>query len=196
MHFIEDTEDEDFETEVFWKEDFKKILREKVPERLCNVFTENKNFFGIYEKQYLKQFKKYGRFVNAIANMTEIGCENGSDDAFNEIYISFRLQSRLPKVKRYARFFWPTVMTPEISKLVHEAIIDEYGNESSYQADYDAHYSQWYSTFDFFLNQIAQYAISSMEMGADDMLGQIYRAFVLKLPLPIPRRRPRRLKGW
>ena len=196
MHYIDDTEDEDSAAELFWKEEFKKVLREKISIVIFNEITKNSSFKGIYKKQYHHIFPTYDEFVSLIAGMVEIGSENGSDDAFNEIYSAFKIQGPLPEARRYARYYWPKALIPEISKEVNKAIVDEYSKETSYQADYKEHYSRIYPDFGTFLDQVAEPVVVGAINGADEMLGKIYRAFLLSLPLPPARRRPRQLKGW
>jgi hypothetical protein len=196
MHFIEDTEDEDSAAELFWKEEYKKVLREKISIVIYDEITKNSSFKGIYKKQYRHIFRAYYEFIILIAGMVEIGSENGSDEAFNEIYSAFKIQGPLPEPRRHARHYWPKALTPEISKEVHEAIVDEYSKETSYQADYEEHYSRIYPDFRTFLDQIAELVVVGAINGTDEMLGKIYRAFLLSLPLPPARRRPRQLKGW
>jgi len=196
MHFIADTEEEDYAAELFWKEDFKKVIREKVPKVIFDELTKKNAFKGVYRKKYCKEFANYEGFVETIGSKVAIGAENGADDAFDEIYSAFRGQIALPCSRKYARYLWPCAMTAEIKKGVHNSIFREYSQEISYLADYEEHYYKAFPSFHAFIHRISAFVVVGSANGADDMLTEIYRCFLRWLPLPPSRRQPRRLKGW
>lgn len=196
MHFPEDTEQEDSVGEIFWNEDFKKILREELPNTIYSEMVGDSGFQCIYESEYSELFSNYEAFILSISSIIEIGCENGADIAFDDIYLAFRNHSALRMTPRYYRYFRPQIPPAEMLEEVKDAVIAEYSNEKSYLADYDDFYCQLYPTFSAFLKQVAELVVTGVVNGADDMVCRIYRCFVLKAPLPAARRRPKRLKGW
>ncbi len=196
MHFMEDSEQEDSVGEVFWKEDFKKIIRDKLPKAVFSRMMEDPGLVNVYERLYGDVFSSYEAFVRAVSSMIEIGCENGADEAFDDLYFAFRNHYRLPEARGCIRCFWPGIPPSELLQEVNESVISEYGNEPSYLADYRDYYSGIYPTLSSFLNQVAGLVVSGAREGADRTIGRMYRSFLTGLPLPPSRRRPRRLKGW
>lgn len=196
MHFMPDTEDADSAAESFWPEGFKEVIRREVGKVIVAELSEGKRFRRVYEQRYSEKYPDFDRFTNRIADMVVIGSERGADDAFDEVYAAFRDESPVPDPRRYARYFWPETFLHAIEKSVHQAIVDEYGQERSYKHAYDVHSPRKFSDFEEFLNAIADLVVAGAENGADDMVGEIYKSFLTLSPLPPARRRPKRLKGW
>jgi hypothetical protein len=196
MHFIEDTEQEDSVGELFWKEDYKKILREKLPKTILLEMMEDPGLNSIYERLYTDTFSSYEAFIRAISSIVTIGCENGADEAFDDIYLAFAAHSPLPEARRFSEYCWSEISTAEMTREVKESLISEYGAETSFISDYEDYYSHIYPKFSAFMNTVAEFVVAGATNGADDMVGRLYRSFILELPLPPARRRPKRLKGW
>jgi hypothetical protein len=196
MHFMEDTEQEDSVGELFWGENFKKILKDKLPKAIFEEMIDDRGLMNVYERLYGGLFSSYEAFVRAASSMIEIGCENGADRAFDDIYFAFRNHLPLPETRRCFSYFWPRVPSSDLLQEVNESLIAEYRKEVSYLADYRDYYSQIYPTFSSFLDRVAELVVSGTRDGADGTIGQMYRCFMLGLPLPPSRRRARRLKGW
>jgi hypothetical protein len=196
MHFMEDTEQEDSVGELFWGEKFKKILKDKLPNALLAEMIGDRGLADVYERMYGDIFSSHEAFIRAASSMIEIGCENGADEAFDDIYFAFHNHFPLPEARRCFTYLWSGMPSPELLQEVRESVISEYGSEASYIADYRDYYVRVYPTFSSFLDGVADLVVSGVRDGTDRTLGRMYRSFLLGLPLPPSRRRPRRLKGW
>jgi hypothetical protein len=97
MHFMEDTEQEDAVGEFFWKEDYKKILKERLPKAILLETTEDPGFKRVYEELYGDTFSSFEAFNRIVSSIIEIGCENGADDAFDDVYLAFKAHHPLPR---------------------------------------------------------------------------------------------------
>ena len=196
MHFIEDTEQEDSVGELFWKEDYKKVLREKLPKTILSEMMDDPGLESFYESLYTDNFSSYEAFIRAIASIVTIGSENGADEAFDDIYLAFAAHGSLPEARRFAEYCWPEIPTAEMIEEVKDSLVSEYGAETSFISDYEDYYSQIYPHFTEFMKTIAEFVMIGAINGADGVARRLYQSFILELPLPPARRRPRRLKGW
>jgi len=196
MHFIEDTEQEDAVGELFWKEDYKNILREKLPKIILSEMMEDPGLKNVYERLYTDTFSSHEAFIRTISSIVTVGSENGADEAFDDIYLAFAAHSPLPEAGRFSEYCWCDIPSANLIRELKESLISEYGAETSFISDYEDYYSHMYFQFSAFMNAIAEFVVAGATNGADDMVGRLYRSFVFELPLPPARRRPKRLKGW
>ncbi len=65
MHFMEDTEQEDSVGELFWGENFKKILRDKLPKAIFLKMMEEPGLVNVYERLYGGIFSSHEAFIRA-----------------------------------------------------------------------------------------------------------------------------------
>jgi hypothetical protein len=193
MHDIPDTEDADAESERFWPEGYKDILWSELMPGFTGRILEADAFRSSYEQNYKKEFRTYEEWISRLGEMVAIGAENGSDKIFDEIYTAFSHGSPLPRLRPYARYFWPDIFNDEITKHLQEQLRDEYKAFHPYEHIYKDHYQELFS-FDGFIDAIADLVAVGARKGADDMLGTIYRAFLGSGQLPIARRRPKRIR--
>jgi len=129
--------------------------------------------------------------------MVVVGAERGADEAFDELNAMLLSDSSLPlpEAQRSARRLWPEPFTEGVRKRVHQAIVEEYGQEQAYINAYEDQLQERYSDLDKFMGEIAELVLIGAENGADDMLCEIYKSFLFNAPLPPARRHPKRLKG-
>ena len=197
MHDLIDTEEEDAAAERFWPEGFKQIIREQVGKLIINELKERNSFRQTYEERYSDRYPDFDKFIERIADMVVIGAENGVDDAFDDIHAAFQMETPLPDSLRYAHYFWPQGLSDEIKRRIHTTIVEEYTQERYYQGQFKNANEDWperYSDFSRFLDEVAELVVTGAVNGADDILEEIYRAFMLSGPLPPARRHPKRLK--
>ena len=196
MHFMPDTEDEDSAAETFWPEGYKQVIRDTVSAWVRTQLNGGSNFQDIYQKQYSERYSNQEEFLNKLSDMVAIGAENGADDAFDEIVEAFLSEAALPAMRKYAHYTSPEALSDPIKEQLRQVIIDEYSQDNIYCYAYQVGYQSKISTFDQYINMIADLVITGAINGADDMLGAIYRTFYDHGPLLPARRYPRRLKMW
>ncbi len=199
MHDMIDTDEADAAAERFWPEGFKQIIREEVGKLIGKELKQRKSFHQVYERRFSDKYADFDKFVERIADMVVIGAENGADDAFDDIYAAFQMETPLPDSLEYARHLWPPGLNNDIRRQIRKNVIEEYGKERYYQRQYKNANEDWpdrYSNIGRFLDEIARLVVTGAANGADDMLEEIYEAFLLSGPLPAARRRPKRLKIW
>lgn len=194
MHFFVLTEAEENVEEKFWPEGFKKIIRTEVEKTIFDQVTKGHSFNKTYQAYYSTAHNEYTDFVANLARIVAIGAENGAEEMFDEIYSITENKSDLPEIRMYARYHWPNALTKELESEIEYAIIGEYRQEEAYSRTYQDHFKEKYKDFNEFLSAIARLVTAGAVNGADDTLGKIYQAFLKHEPLPIARRRPRRLK--
>lgn len=196
MHFMPDTEEEDFEAETYWPESYKRIIREDVHQLLCAQLGKGNRLRHVYEQQYSPSYPDLNQFTNRIAGVLVIGAENGTDDAFDGVISSFLTESPLPKAQSYARYLWPQVFSTEIQRKLQQSVVDEYSQDNVYLYAYLVGYRGSFPEFEQFIDYISHLVVTGAMNGADDMLERIYNSFMISSPLPPARRHPRRLRSW
>jgi len=195
VHFLPNTDDSDAAAESFWPENYKEVIREDVC-RLLRVHLNGMKLSRIYKLQYSQEYASLSQFVDRVADMVTIGAENGTDDAFDDIYTAFLTESPLPEVRQYALYFLRRAFPRRVQKVIHQSVVNEYSQERVYRYAYEVGYQGAYRSFAEFITNVAQLVVVGAVNGADDMLGRIYRSFVTRCPLPPARRHPKRLKSW
>lgn len=193
MHDLPDTDDADASAERFWPEGYKNIIRTGLSRSFADLMIAAGAFRAIYDSSYQDRFEAYEAFVGRLAEMVVIGAENGVDLILAEVYDAFRDNSPLPDNRRYARYFWPEAFHEELKKDLASKAFDEFDNHHAYVHLYEDHYKSDLP-FNEFISRITDLVVSGAVNGADDALGDIYRAFIDRAPLPTFRRRPKRLR--
>ena len=191
MHFIPDTSEEDFSLEIFWKEDYKKIFSNDIGK----IFKEKMESMESFKNKKIEK-KNFEKYLENICNFLIISLENGSDEAFDIIYESFREKKKIPKRNKYSNVLWPEIFTDEILQKFETSIFEEYSNEISYKEEYKEHYSYFYSSYNEFIFEISKLVINSTFNAGEDAKAEIFTAMILKFPPPKGRRKAKRLKGW
>lgn len=193
MHDLPDTDDADASAEKFWPEGYKNVLRTDLKQAFVDMVIACGAFRTFYESSYNDRFDDYESFVDRLAEMVVIGAENGVDFVLGEVYNAFRKNSSLPDKRYYAQYFWPEVFNEDFRKVLASKAFDEFDNHHAYVHIHEDHYES-NLPFDEFIAQIADLVVMGAVNGADDALGDIYRAFLDRAPLPTARRRPRALR--
>ena len=195
MHFFPDTSETDAAAESYWAENFKQVIRNDFRQHIGTQLDDGK-LRHIYQQRYSLEYSNLDEFVNRMADMVTISAENGTDAAFDDIYTAFLTESPLPEVRKYAIYLLPGAFPKIIQWNIHQAIINEYRQETVYQYAYKIGYQNIFDTFYKFIDRVAELIVNGAIMGADDMLEKIYRSFITRRPFPPARRNPRRLKTW
>ena len=185
----------DAAAESFWKEDFKRVLRDDYRQHIDGLLG-NGTLAYIYKRRFKQDYRYKQQFIDRIVDMMTIGAENGADAAMDDIFNAFLTESRLPQARRYASYLLPEALPPALEKKVHDAVIEEYGREKVFRHAYRVGYKGDFRSFALFISKIADIAVAGVLKGADDMLGRIYGAFWKKTPLTPARRNPKRLRSW
>jgi hypothetical protein len=196
MHFMPDTEDEDSAAETFWPEGYKQLIRDRVPVLVKEQLLKTRPFEGVYHQGYKEKFSDHAQFLEKIADMVAVGTENGADDAFDEIIDSFLKEAPLPPLRAYARNTEPAALSEDLKQVLRRSIIEEYSKDNIYVYAYGVGYTKTFSTFDAYINFIADLVVTGAMNGANDVLENIYRSFFKLSPILPARRHPRRLKVW
>ena len=194
MHFFVLTKAEENIEEKYWPEGFKKVIRVEVEKTVSGHLTQNRSFIESFQAYYATAYSDYADFIAQLAHTVAIGAENGADAIFDEIYSIAGNKTDLPQVRVYARYFWPNVLTKELKDGIEYAIIGEYRQEEAYSRTYEDHFKDKYRDFNEFLSAIAALVTSGAVNGADDAIGRAYQALMKYEPIPIIRKRPKRLK--
>lgn len=197
MHFMPDTDDADSTDEKFWPDGFKEAIRNDVAQAIVAALGGGKRFRKVYEQRFCGRYPDFDQFARRIADMVVIGAERGADDSFDEINAVFVTDSSrpLPEPRRHARHLWPGPLPDGVRKSVHQAIVGEYSQEQAYKHAYEDQLPGRYRDFAGFMDEVAEFVVVGVESGADDMLSEIYKSFLVCAPLPPARRHPKRLKG-
>ncbi len=196
MHFMPDTEDEDSAAEKFWPEGYKQVIREDVHRTVATQLGRKRRFRRVYRQGYSELFSSYEEFLDKVADMVAIGAENGADDAFDEVVDSLMEEEALPELRRYTGYFWPNALPRDVREELHRVIVDEYSQDDVYRFSYSVGYKNDFTTFDDYINRVAELVENGAMNGANDTLEGIYRSFMeLNRLMPV-RRYPRRLKMW
>ena len=196
MHFMPDTEDEDSAAETFWPEGYKQIIREDVPILVRKELLKEKPFASVYEQGYKAKFLDHTQFLEKIVDMVAVGAENGADDSFDTIIDAFLTEASLPQLRAYAHYTPLLTLTEELKQKLKENIIVEYSKDNVYIHAYKVGYTKRYSSFDEYINNIANLIIIGTMNGANDVLENMYHSFMRLAPIIPVRRHPRRLKMW
>lgn len=193
MHDLPDTDDADASAERFWPEKYKTIIREGLKRSFAELVFAAAAFRTVYVSSYRDRFNSYEDFVERLAEMVVIGAENGVDLILSEVYDAFRSDSPLPGGRYYARYLWPEAFTEELKRELTAGAFEEFDNHHAYVHIHEDHYKSGLP-FHEFIERISGLVVNGAVNGADDTLGNIYRAFIDRAPLPTVRRRPRQLR--
>jgi hypothetical protein len=195
MHYLPDTSEADAASETFWPENYKKVIREYF-RRAIGVRLSGEDLRHVYEKLYSSELPDLSQFTERLADMVTIGAENGTDDVFDDIYSSFLTEAPLPYLRKDAHPVLPDAFPADVEERIRRAVIADYEPEKVFRHAYKVGYQRTYTTYDDFINRVADLIVAGAKLGADDMVRRLYRSFLNRLPLPPARRHPKRLKSW
>lgn len=193
MHEMPDTEGADAAAERLWPEGYKQRIRRAVTRRVVESLSEAGAFEQIYQRHYTAVLESYQSFVERLAEIVTIGAENGTDGAFGEIHAAMRNGRDLPLARVRARYLWPEPYDEELKTELRFEITAEYRDSHALEHLHEDHYLGKLG-FEDFISRAAELLVVGGINGADDSLAAAYRAFLAGSPLPMARRRPRRIQ--
>jgi len=193
MHEMPDTEGADAASERLWPEGYKHRIRHAVTQRMVDKLTEAGAFEQVYESHYTAVLESYPSFVERVAEIVTIGAENGTDGAFGEIQSAMRRGLDPPLARVRVRYLWPEPFDEELKAELRHEITAEYRESHALEHLHEDHYLGKLE-FEDFINRAAELLVVGGINGADDSLAAAYRAFLAGSPLPMARRRPRRIQ--
>ena len=194
MHDVVDTEDFDSFREHYWPDRFKEVVRGKLAAAVKDILDSDKAFASLYEENYQRNLSTYQRLIQRIAEAAVIGAENGADDAFAEIDRAIDEKGKMPAPRIRPRPLLP-VFDDAFRKECAQAIYDEYSPDHFFEHEYE-HCAAHIPNFSTFMHDIAKLVTEGVVNGADEILAEVYRSLFYRLPLPVARRYPKRLKHW
>jgi len=194
MHDVVDTEDFDAFREHYWPDRFKEVIREKLAAAVKDILESDKAFAALYGESYKRNLSTYQRLIQRIAEAAVIGAENGADDVFAEIDKAIDEKGRLPAARIRPRPLIP-VFDDALRNECTQAILDEYSPEHFFEHEYE-HCAALFPDYPTFMHDIAKLVIQGAVNGSDVILAAVYRSLYYRLPLPVARRYPKRLKQW
>ncbi len=195
MHYLPDTDEQDALTEIYWPDDFKTVVRQELREAFSRKM-DSPGIRRVYRRHYSKLFRDVYGFVEAIVNTLVISAENGADLGFDAVYKAFLTEARLPEQRRYARSFWPQIMSSSTEARICEAIFKSYENDDAFIYAYATGYKTDYENYERFIDAVAGLILSGIVSGLDGGLEQLYKSFMKGRPLGTNRRNPKRLKTF
>jgi len=196
MHDVLDTERLDYGREIPWPQHFKAEIRKRLGAYLTEQFIREKGFASLYQKAYQDIWPDYRAFVQAMANATVIGAENGADRALEKMARTLDVGESLPTLGSYVHHLWPFPLPDEVREIINSAIVEEYAREHLLEHAFDDHYRDRWPDFMAFITGMADNMVQGLLNGAEDMLAAFYGSFLKGAPLPVARRRPLLLKTW
>jgi len=188
-----DTEGADAASERLWPEGYKQRIRHVVLQRTADCLSEAGAFEKVYESHYTTALESYPNFVERLAEIVTIGAENGTDGAFGEIHSAMRNGRDLPLARVRARYLWPEPFDEELKAELRHEIKAEYRESHAVEHLHEDHYLGKLAFSDF-IDRAAELLVVGGINGADDSLAAVYRALLAGSPLPMARRRPRRIQ--
>jgi hypothetical protein len=193
MHEMPDTEGADAASERLWPEGYKQRIRHVVTQRVVDSLSEAGAFEQVYESHYTAALESYPSFVERLAEIVTIGAENGTDGAFGEIHSAMRNGRDLPFARVRARYLWPQPFDEDLKTELRGEITAEYRESHALEHLHEDHYLGKLGFKDF-IDRAAKLLVVGGINGADDSLAAVYRALLDGSPLPMARRRPRRIQ--
>jgi hypothetical protein len=194
VHDVVDTEQQDAFQEDYWPDRFKDVLRGPFAEAVRENLAAAGSFTRIYEESYRRNYSTCERFIQRIAEAAVIGAENGADDTFVVIdgFIDTEGDLPSPRLRPYALV---QAAGARYEREVTRAIVAEYGGERFYQHEH-GHCLDRIPDYNIFMERLAARVAQGAMNGADEMMARVYRSLFWRLPLPVARRRPKRLRRW
>ena len=193
MHEMPDTEGADAASERLWPEGYKHRIRHAVLQRMVDNLREAGACEHVYESHYTTALENYPIFVERVAEIVTIGAENGTDRAFGEIHSAMRNGRDLPLARVRARYLWPQPFDEDLKTALRGEITAEYRESHALEHLHEDHYLGKLGFKDF-IDRAAKLLVVGGINGADDSLAAVYRALLDGSPLPMARRRPRRIQ--
>jgi hypothetical protein len=141
-------------------------------------------------------YRDLRHFTDEIINILLISAENGADHGFDIIYNAFLTEARIPEQRRYARSYWPQIMTRRIENRIRKAVVKSYEKDDAFIYAYNDGYTKDYKNYRHFIDDVAGLVVSGIGAGIDNKLEQLYKSFLIGCPLATNRRNPKRLKTF
>ena len=195
MHDIVDTEQYDAASEHYWPDRFKEVIRQKLAGAVIEALQSEDAFMGLYRDRYEKTYAHYDLFIRRIAEIAVIGAENGADGMFATVHAAVVAGGDLPRRAPYRRSLLIDAFNEPLRKAVSRAFIDEYKEDHFYEHAFE-HCKDAFADFPSFMDRLAELVTTGSVNGSEDMLAAVYRSLFYRLPLPVARRYPKRLKRW
>jgi len=195
VHDIVDTEQFDASSEHYWPDRFKEVIRQGLAGTVIEALQSEDAFMSLYRDRYEKTYARYELFIRRIAEITVIGAENGADGMFATIHASAFTGGEMPRRAAYRNSLLTGAFAGPLREAVSRAIVDEYGDDHFYEHAFE-HCRGAFADFPSFLNRLAELVTVGAVNGSEDMLAAVYRSLFYRLPLPVARRYPKRLKRW
>ncbi len=193
MHDLPDTERIDAAAERYWPEEFKRVLKTRLRERVEKAFRRARPFEEVIRRNYGKEFSGYNDFVIYAAEGVVIGAEKGVDDLLMAAHRSWLNHQPLPLIPLYADYLWPDPLDPELSEELYREAREEFSTHPLYRHLHQDH-DHGPGDFETWMDDLGRRVVRGAKNGADQSLASIYRALLFQTPLPIFRRRPRRIR--
>lgn len=195
MHYLTDTDEQDAISEKYWPDEFKQVIRQELQNALSKKM-KSRSLSCFYRRHYSNMYRDLRHFTDEIINILVISAENGADHGFDIVYNAFLTEARIPEQRRYARSYWPQIMTRRIENRIRKAVVKSYENDDGFTYAYNDGYTKDYKNYRHFIDDVAGLVVSGIVAGIDDKLEQLYKAFLIGRPLATNRRNPKRLKTF
>jgi len=192
MHDLIDTETVDAEAELFWRHDFKQLLRNEEAQ-IANWVNDQQIIKCAYQHYYQSDIS-WAAFKQQIARKVIIGAENGADRVIKFLHRAIRRGAPIPLYPVYARCISTEFLQQGLLNAIHESILAEFMGEEFYQHMFLHHYDGAFADFEFFARIISQNVVTGVINGAEDMITLIFQACWKGCLLPPARRQPRLIK--
>lgn len=196
MHDVLDTEQIDYRREKPWPQNYKAFIRDTLGRHLADEFFRQGTFRLSYERCHQDIFATYEELIDSISGRVIAGAERCVDRAFERMVDAFKSAVELPSVHPYKNHLWPFPLPDDLTYLYFSEIVSEYSKEHILEHIFEDHYQDRYESFNAFIHFLGMNMVVGLLNGAEDTLGEIYRSFILGIPLPVARRSPQILKTW
>jgi hypothetical protein len=194
VHDVVDTEEQDAFQEDYWPDRYKEVLRGPFAETVRENLAAAGSFTRIYEESYHRNYSTYERFIQRIAEAAVIGAENGADDMFAVIDRFIDMEGDLPSPRVRPHSLVQSA-SDRFEGEVSRAIFAEYNGEHFFAHEHE-HCVDRIPSFTDFMERFAARVAQGAMNGADEIMARVYRSLYRRLPLPVARRRPKRLRRW
>jgi hypothetical protein len=195
MHYLPNTDEQDALTEKYWPDEYKQVIRQELQNALFKKM-KSPGLSRFYRRHYSTMYRDFHHFTDEIINILVISAENGADHGFDIVYNAFLTEARIPEQRRYARSYWPQIMTRRMEDRILKAVGKSYENDDDFMYAYNDGYIKDYKNYRHFIDDAAGLVISGIVAGIDDKLEQLYKSFLIGRPLATNRRNPKRLKTF
>jgi hypothetical protein len=193
VHDVADTEEFDAFQEHYWPDRFKQVIRARLGAAVQAVLAAERAFAAVYEERYGRNFSTYERFLQRIGEAAVIGAENGADDLFAQADAAIDAGG-LPAPRLHPRPLLAVLSAP-LQREIAQAVVAEYVADHFFAHEHE-HCAASIPDYNDFMSRLAELVAGGALNGADDALAAVYRSLYHRLPFPVLRRRPKRLRRW